>query len=225
MRTSVILPALDEAESISGVLAAISPEVVSEVIVVDGGSRDDTPSIAESVGACVIHEPRRGYGRACAAGVSAASGECLVFMDADGADDPSYLTELVHPIWEGTAELALGSRLAGALEAGAMPWHQQAGNWLASWLIRSLYGVPLTDLSPFRAVSKAALLSLDLQDMAYGWPTEMITKAARQGWRIVEIPVAYRRRSGGHSKISGTLRGSTWATYAILNSILRDWRR
>lgn len=224
MRTSVIIPALDEAESIAGVLAAISPEVVSEVIVVDGGSRDGTSSIAAAAGARVVDEPRRGYGRACAAGVSAAGGECLVFMDADGADDPTYLSKLVHPIWEGSAELVLGSRLAGALEAGAMPWHQQAGNWLAARLIRSLYRLPLTDLSPFRAVSKDALLALDLQDMAYGWPTEMITKAARRGWRIVEVPVAYRPRSGGQSKISGTLRGSALATYAILGTILRNWR-
>jgi glycosyltransferase involved in cell wall biosynthesis len=221
MRTSVIIPVLNEAESISQVLGAVPEELVHEIIVVDGGSTDGTPLIAEAAGARLIHEPRRGYGRACAAGLSAARGEIVVFMDGDGADEPRFLPELVRPVIEGRADMVLGSRLAGEREAGAMPWHQYAGNWLAARLIRMMYGLSLTDLSPFRALSKSALLALDMQEMTYGWPTEMITKAARHQWRIVEIPVSYRRRIGGRSKISGTLRGTVLATYYILRTILR----
>jgi glycosyltransferase involved in cell wall biosynthesis len=224
MRTSIIIPALNEAESIAQVLAAIPQDAVAEIILVDGGSKDGTAKIAGAAGARVIYEPRRGYGRACAAGVSAALGEIVVFMDADGADDPQHLPELIQPITEGKADMVLGSRLAGVLEAGAMPWHQYAGNWLAARLIRLLYGLSLTDLCPFRAVSKAALFELDMQEMTYGWPTEMITKAARHGWRIIELPVSYHRRIGGRSKISGTLRGSVLATHFILRTILRHSR-
>jgi len=222
--TTVIIPALNEAESLGGVLAAIPRSTAAEIVVVDGGSTDGTPAIAEAGGARLISEPRRGYGRACAAGICAAQGEIVVFMDADGADDPRHLPELVAPLVSGQAELVLGSRLAGQIEAGAMPWHQKAGNRLCAWLIRHLYGLPITDLSPFRAVLRAELLELDLQEMTFGWPTEMIVKAARGGWRIREVPVDYHRRRGGQSKISGTWRGSLLATYHILNTILRNAR-
>ena len=225
MQISLIIPALNEAESIPSVLKAIPRDEAVEIIVVDGGSADGTASIASASGARVIHEPRRGYGQACATGVTAATGEILVFMDADGADDPRQLPDLVQPIKSGQAEMVLGSRLAGEVEAGAMPWHQYVGNWLAARLIQLLYRLSLTDLSPFRAVKKSSLLDLDMQEMTYGWPTEMIAKAARQGWRIVEIPVTYHPRLAGKSKISGTLRGSALATYFILSTILRYSRR
>ena len=145
----------------------------------------------------------------------------MVFLDADGADDPRHLAELVAPLAIGQAEMVLGSRLAGQIEAGAMPWHQKAGNRLSAGLIHRLYDLPITDLSPFRAVLRSALLKLDLQEMTYGWPTEMIVKAARAGWRIRELPVVYHPRQGGRSKISGTWRGSLLATYHILKLILR----
>ena len=221
MNTTIIIPTLNEAETLGGVLAAIPPSLAAEILVVDGGSTDGTPAIAEAGGARLISEPRRGYGRACAAGVCATKGEIVVFLDADGADDPRQLPELVAPLVSGQAEMALGSRLAGQIEPGAMLWHQKAGNWLSAWLIQNLYGLPITDLSPFRAVLRAELLKLDLQDMTYGWPTEMIVKAARNSWRIRELPVNYHRRQGGQSKISSTWRGSLLATYHILNVILR----
>jgi glycosyltransferase involved in cell wall biosynthesis len=219
--TSVIIPALNEAESIVQVLGAIPRQNIAEILVVDGGSTDGTPELALSHGARLIHEPRRGYGRACATGLAAAKGDFVVFLDADGADDPSYLPALELPLRQDEADLVLGSRLAGRIAPGAMPWHQHFGNWLAARFIRALYGVPLTDLSPFRAAQRNRLLDLDLREMTYGWPTEMIVRAARLGWRICEVPVPYRQRLGGRSKISGTLRGTLLSTYHILTTIFR----
>lgn len=219
MQISVIIPALNEAASIGQVVAAIPREM--EILVVDGDSTDGTAQVAEVAGARVIQELRCGYGRACATGMEQAQGEILVFLDGDGADDPCYLPELTQPILNGEAELVLGSRLAGRLDPGAMPWHQRWGNRLAARLIRWLYHLPLTDLSPFRAIRREALLELRMQEMTYGWPTEMIVKAARRGWRMREIPVAYHPRQGGQSKISGTLRGSLLATVFILRTLLR----
>jgi glycosyltransferase involved in cell wall biosynthesis len=220
----VVIPALNEEESIGQVLAQISLDAVDEIIVVDGGSTDRTVAVARGRGARTIQEPRRGYGRACAVGVAAARGDVVVFVDADGADDPSEIPDLLAPISTGEADMVLGSRLAGEIARGAMPWHQRVGNELAAWLIRRLYGLPLTDLGPFRAVSRNLLLELKMEEMTYGWPTEMIVKAARRGWRVVERPVRYRRRLGGRSKISGTLRGTALAAYYILWTILRHAR-
>jgi len=221
MQISVVIPALNEAESIGEVLAGIPSSSDLEVLVVDGGSSDDTVAIAQAAGARVINEPRRGYGRACASGLAAAQGEVVVFMDGDGADDPGEIVKLATPILDHKMELVLGSRLRGNIQTGAMPWHQHAGNWLSARLIRAFYGLPLTDLSPFRAVLRDKLLELDMQEMTYGWPTEMIARAARGGWRVQEIPVSYRPRLGGKSKISGTWKGSALATYYILRTILR----
>jgi glycosyltransferase involved in cell wall biosynthesis len=221
MSTSVIIPALNEEQSLSAVLEAIPKEAVDEIIVVDGGSTDGTVAVAEMGGAEVIREPRRGYGRACAAGLAHASEEFVVFMDADGADDPAQIPVLLAPLLEGRADLVLGSRLAGHIIPGAMPWHQRVGNRLSAWLFRALYGLPISDLSPFRAAAREKLLGLGMTEMTYGWPTEMIAKAARQGWRIVELPVRHRPRLGGRSKISGTIRGTVLATYHILKTIFK----
>lgn len=220
MDISVIIPALNEAESIGYVLTAIPKDAVKEVIVVDGGSTDGTVSIAQELGAQVIHEPRPGYGRACASGVQHAGGDVLVFLDGDGADDPGHILELVSPIRDGAADLVLGSRLAGDIAPGAMLWHQRFGNRLSAWLIRLIYKLPVTDLCPFRAIRQDRLQELDMRHMTYGWPTEMLVKAATQRWRIKEIPVKYKPRMGGKSKISGTFRGTFYATVQILAIIL-----
>jgi glycosyltransferase involved in cell wall biosynthesis len=221
MHVSVVIPAINEEESLGQVLAAIPRDAITEILLVDGGSTDNTTKIAENAGARVIREHQRGYGRACAAGVREASGEIVVFVDADGADDPSGIPELISPILSGEADMVLGSRLAGKVHSGAMPFQQRFGNWLSAVLIRLLYGLQITDLSPFRAVLRDKVNSLDMQEMTYGWPTEMIAKAAKGEWRIVEIPVHYHPRIGGESKISGTLRGTILATYYILTTIIR----
>jgi len=152
MKTSVIIPAINEEESIGYVLTSIANEMVSEIIVVDGGSSDKIVNLAEAAGARVVHKPRRGDGRACATGVQNTGGDILVFLDADGADDPAKLTTLIEPILRGETDMVLGSRLAGEIQADAMPWQQYFGNWLSARLIRLLYKLPITDLSPFRAV-------------------------------------------------------------------------
>jgi glycosyltransferase involved in cell wall biosynthesis len=218
---SIVIPALNEAESIGHVLAAVPMEWTREILVVDGGSTDETVAISEQAGARVIHEGRRGYGRACHSGLIAASGKVVVFLDADGADDPRHLPELLAPVVSGQADLVLGSRLAGDMDRGAMPWTQWLGNYLAALMFRWIYRLPITDLSPFRAGWRDKLLTLDLQEMTYGLPTEMIAKAARRGWKIAEIPVSYHVRRGGKSKITGTWRGSLLASTLIFRLILR----
>jgi rSAM/selenodomain-associated transferase 1 len=221
---SVIIPAIDEEQSIGAVIEAIPRDAVGEVVVVDGGSRDATRDVARERGARIVSEPLRGYGRACARGVFEARGEIVVFLDADGASDPRDIPALVAPIAEGSADLVLGSRLgpgrAAAVLSAAMPLHQRLGNRLAALLIRVRHGVPVTDLSPFRAVRRAMLLALPIEDVTFGWPTEMIVNAARAKWRIIEVPVSCRPRSGGRSKVSGTLRGATLAAVRIFGAIL-----
>jgi glycosyltransferase involved in cell wall biosynthesis len=221
---TAIIPALDEERSIGAVLRAIPRDLVAEVIVVDGGSGDATASVAAALGARVIQEHRRGYGRACALGAVAAQGDALVFLDADGAVDPREIPLLLAPIARGDADLVLGSRLAGAMAAGAMPWHQRLGNRLSALLLHVLYGLAVTDLGPFRAVRRRLLADMALGDLSYGWPTEMIVRAARAGWRITEVPVSCYPRTGGRSKISGTVRGTVLATIHILGTIARHAR-
>jgi len=218
---SAVIPALDEAESIGAVLRAIPRDIVGEIIVVDGGSADETAAVAAAGGARVVREGRRGYGRACARGAGEARGEVVVFLDADGAVDAREITRLLAPMADQAADLVLGSRFVGPVARGAMPWHQRVGNRLSALLIRLLYGQRLTDLAPFRAVRRARLTELTLEDQTYGWPTEMIVKAVRAGWRIVEVPVSCHPRLHGQSKISGTVSGSARAALHILRTIVR----
>lgn len=222
MKTAAVMPALNEATGLTRTLDEMPAGWVDEVIVVDGGSIDGTADIARGRGTRVIVQPRRGYGLACATGAAAASdADAIVFLDADGSDVPADLPALVGPIRAGQADLVLGSRLAGRLARGAMPAHQRFGNRLAGLLIRWLYRVPLTDLSPFRCVRADVLRALDMREMTYGWPTEMIVKAIRRGYRVIEVPVHYRPRLAGRSKISGTITGTFLAACFILGTTLR----
>ena len=221
MEVSLIIPALNEAACIGPLLAELPSGLAQQVLVVDNGSTDDTVDVARRAGAQVVSEPRRGYGAACAAGVAAATGDVLVFMDGDGSFVPGELERLLAPIVQGTADLTLGSRLLGGMAPGAMPPHQYFGNWLVARLMYLLYGVRLTDLGPFRAVRRDLLTARDMREHTYGWPVEMIVKAARRGARIVELPVSYRPRIAGHSKVGGTVRGTVMATYRILRTTLR----
>lgn len=225
MHTVAVIPALNEVANLPLVLTELQERAagwVDEVVVVDGGSTDGTPQAARRAGARVITEPRRGYGRALAAGVAAVPGaDLLVFLDSDGSDDPAAIPRLAAPVLSGEADFVLGSRLTRKMALGTMPAHQLFGNWLAGFLIRRLYRQPLTDLSPMRAIRADVLRSLEMREMTYGWPTEMIVKAIRRGYRIVEVPVQHRPRLGGKSKISGTLKGSLLAAYYILGTTLR----
>jgi len=222
VRVSVVIPTYNEASSIARVLEEIPLSLVTEVLVVDAGSVDGTREIAGAHGARVIVEPRRGYGRACLTGLGATNDpDVVVFLDGDYSDRPRELDRLLDPIRNGSADVVLGSRLAGGLQPGAMPWHAVLGNRLAATLIRWLYGVPLTDLGPFRAARTEVLRALALREMTYGWAVELVTRGARRGYRVREVPVSYHPRIGV-SKISGTWKGSIGAAWYILTGILKN---
>ena len=222
---SVIIPTHNEAQSIELVLADLPSNLVAEVIVVDSNSNDGTPEIAASMGARVVPEPRRGYGRACLTGLAAAnSPDVVVFLDGDYSDRPSELPILLAPIFEGRADITIGSRLHSQTSDGALPWHQAFGNRLAAGLIRLLYsrryGLNITDLGPFRAARADVLRALALEETTYGWAVEMILKGGLAGFRVVEVPVSYYPRIG-KSKISGTIKGTIGAGWFILSLIVR----
>jgi glycosyltransferase involved in cell wall biosynthesis len=220
VRVSVIIPTHNEAQAIGRVLADLPFELVTEVIVVDSISTDGTPDLARKMGAQVILEPRRGYGRACLTGLAnTQSPDVVVFLDGDYSDRPSELPIILAPIIEGRADITLGARLGDKSIPGALPWHQTFGNRLAAGLIRLLYGVKITDLGPFRAGRADVLRALALQEATYGWAVEMIVKGAIAGFRIVEVPVSYHPRIG-KSKISGTVKGTVGAAWFILSRIV-----
>ncbi|HVN21919.1 MAG TPA: glycosyltransferase family 2 protein [Dongiaceae bacterium] len=221
MRVSVIIPTHNEAQAIERVLADLPGDLTTEVIVVDSNSNDGTPDIAAKMGARVIQEPRRGYGRACLTGMAAASSpDIVVFLDGDYSDRPSELPILIEPIIQGRADITLGSRLQNDVSKDALPWHQVYGNRLAAFLIRLFYGLRITDLGPFRGGRAEVLRALALNEMTYGWAVEMILKGALAGYRVVEVPVSYYPRIG-KSKISGTLKGTVGAAWFILSLIVR----
>jgi glycosyltransferase involved in cell wall biosynthesis len=227
-RIVAVVPALNEAPSIGQVVRGLLAQRrvrLSEVIVVDNGSHDGTGEIAKAAGATVVLEPRRGYGHACWAGVSAAEGaDVVVLLDGDAADDPDDLPRVLGPVLHDQADLVVGSRSLGAREPGSMTPHQLFGNWLAATIMRTLYGVAVSDLGPFRAIRRETLLALEMREMTYGWSVEMMVKAARAGLRYQEVPVSYRRRAGGVSKVAGTLSGSARAGWCILSTTFRYWR-
>jgi glycosyltransferase involved in cell wall biosynthesis len=221
---SVIIPALNEEEPIADVVRGVAATSISrEIIVVDNGSTDRTADRAREAGAKVVTEPRRGYGRACRAGVRALSTECdiVVFLDGDGSDCPEFMSQIVEPIARGTHDFVIGSRTRGQREPGSMNFSQIVSGRGAGLLLRLLYGVRYTDMSPFRAIRRDALERLDMREQTYGWNLEMQMRAARAGLRILEVPVNHRCRTGGQSKVSGTLRGTFVAGTRIMATLVR----
>jgi glycosyltransferase involved in cell wall biosynthesis len=220
----VIIPALNEEEPISDVVRAVhATKIPHEIIVVDNGSIDRTTDYAQEAGARVVSEPRPGYGRACLAGVCALSPECdiVVFLDGDGSDCPEFMNRLVDPIISGTHDFVIGSRTRGQREPGSMNFQQIFAGRLAGMILSILYGVRYTDMCPFRAIRRDALEQLLMKEETYGWNLEMQMKAARFGLRILEVPVNHRCRTGGVSKVSGTLRGTFVAGARIITTLLR----
>ncbi len=226
MKSALIIPALNEQESIGQVLAEIPENSVDRILVVDNGSSDGTADEAKAAGAELIYEPRQGYGFACMAGYLAAEdADIIVFMDGDGADNPAQIPILIQPLELDRADLVIGSRELGCAEPGALLLQARIGNWITARLMRSLYGLRVSDLGPFRAIRREVLDTLAMRELTYGWTTEMMVKAAKHGFRIHEVPVDYRKRRGGRSKISGTLRGTLLAGYYILGTTLKHaWK-
>jgi len=221
---SVIIPAFNEEEPIAGVVREVSAtKIPADIIVVDNGSTDQTANRAREAGARVVKAPR-GYGRACAAGVAALrpESEIVVFLDGDGSDCPEFMNQLVDPIVAEKYDFVIGSRTRGRREQGSMNFQQIVSGRIAGWLMSILYGVRYTDMCPFRAIRRATLEKLGMREQTYGWNLEMQMKAARAGLRILEVPVNHRRRAGGESKVSGTVRGTFVAGARICATFIRS---
>ncbi len=218
----VVIPVLNEQESIAGVIGRIPRTAVDEIAVADGGSKDRTAQIAKEMGARVL-DAGKGYGRACMAGALAAGDDCriVVYIDGDGSDFPEKLPDLAGPILGGTHDFVIASRARGKREPGSMAWHQLAAGRLIGALTGLLYGFRYSDMCAFRAIRRDALLGLGMSEMTYGWNLEMQMKAARAGMRILEIPGPYACRAGGHSKVAGSLRGTLRAGSRILLTFAR----
>jgi glycosyltransferase involved in cell wall biosynthesis len=220
---SVIIAALNEEDAIGKVIDSVPKDLADEIVVVDNGSKDRTAEVATAAGARVVKEPIPGYGRAFRAGLRSISPECeiVVFLDGDGSDCPEMMDRLVQPIMEGTADFVIGSRTRGKREPASMNFHQVIAGYMIGFMLRILYGVRSTDMGPFRAIRRDTLARLNLREETYGWPLEMQMRAARARVRTMEVPVNYRRRAGGHSKIAGTVRGSVLAASRILITFAR----
>ncbi len=227
----VIIPALNEEKAVGQVIAHI-PSMVEEIIVVDNGSTDRTAEVARAAGATVVSQPNRGYGYACLKGIAYVKSlpieqqpAIIVFLDADYSDYPEELPLLVAPIVEEDMDLVIGSRATGDREQGAMTPPQLFGNWLSSRLLHIIYGVNFTDLGPFRAIKWAKLVELEMEDTNFGWTVEMQAKAAKKQMKCTEVPVTYRRRVAGKSKVSGTIKGTILAGHKILWTIFKIWMK
>ncbi|MCB8882751.1 glycosyltransferase [Acidisoma cellulosilytica] len=219
---TLVIPVFNEAESIGAVVREIPAEYRGDIIVADGGSRDGTQQIAAAAGARVL-DAGRGYGRACAMGAAAAlpSSRVIVFMDGDGADRGDLIARIADPVLAGAQDFVLASRTEGARDPGAMLWHQVLAGRMAGFGMGALYGKRYTDMCAFRAISRTALDSLALREMTYGWNIEMQMRAARAHLRILEVPMPYRCRAGGQSKVAGSLQGTMKAGTKIVSTFLR----
>jgi glycosyltransferase involved in cell wall biosynthesis len=218
---AIVIPALNEEESLRTLLPELQGQ---QVIVIDNGSSDATAEVARAAGALVVDEPQRGYGHACWRGFQTAveqGAEIIIFMDGDGSDNPADLPQMLAPILAERADLAIGSRVGKHAERGAVPPQARLGNWLVSRLLNMMYGVHLHDIGSFRAIRASTLARLHMREMTFGWPVEMLLKAARAGYRIEEVDLHYRRRTAGRSKVAGTLRGSLKAAYSMLSTTVR----
>jgi glycosyltransferase involved in cell wall biosynthesis len=220
---TVVIPTLNEAEAIGAVIREIPRSVASEILVADSGSRDGTQRVAEQAGARVLDLQQRGYGLACARAAEAAdpASDVIVFMDGDGADRADLMHLLTDPIRAGTHDFVIASRTRGEREPGSMSWHQVLAGQIAGAGMRALYGVRYTDMCAFRAIRRSSLAALGMREMTYGWNIEMQMQAARAGLRILEVPVPYRRRAGGESKVAGSLGGTVRAGSRIVRTFAR----
>ena len=216
LRVSVIIPVLNEQDSIALVIRDIPGELVHEIIVVDNGSSDNTKAVAQRAGARVFEEKKRGYGAACLKGIASADNpDIMVFLDGDYSDYPDEMDKIIAPLLKGEADLALGSRIAHPMGKKALLPQAYWGNKLTTWLIRIIHHYQFTDLGPFRAIRASSLRMLDMKDTNYGWTVEMQIKAVKKGLAIAEVPVSYRKRVG-KSKVTGTLSGTLKAGAKIL---------
>ena len=222
MKAVLIVPALNEAAVVGDLVRRTPRDIIAEVIVVDNGSTDATATVARDAGARVVHEPRRGYGAACFAGVTALPGDAAVavFLDADGSQRPEEIPLVLDPVLNGHADLVLGARQL----VGRHPMHAAAGTRLVARFVAWRWRVPITDFGPLRAIRVDLLRRLDMQDRAFGWPVEMVVKAAVVGARILEVPVSHTPRLAGRSKVSGTVLGTVRAGYSFLSTALRAAR-
>ena len=213
MNISVVIPAYNEEMAIGAVVSGITDSRVHDIIVVDNGSTDDTAHQAMLAGARVVRETRRGYGSACLTGAKAANNnDVIVFLDGDRSDNPDQIGIIADPVIDDQADLVIGSRITGILDKGSMPLHGRIGNRVIVFLLRMLYRVKISDIGSFRAIKAQSLIDLNMEQMTYGWPVEMVVKSARRGLRIQSVPIHYRKRIGD-SKVTGTLKGTVLATY------------
>jgi glycosyltransferase involved in cell wall biosynthesis len=232
MHVLIVIPALNEAATIASVveqlIRAVPDGVVGTVVVADNGSTDATAQEAQAAGAVVVREPVRGYGKACLAALATSSfgHDVVLFADGDGADDAGDVPAMLQPLVAAQADLVIGSRVLGSkrgwVERGALTPAQRVGNKLATSLLAAAYRQPATDLGPFRAIRSAALARLHMDDVDFGWTVQMQARAARVGLRTVEVPVHYRKRRAGRSKVSGDLRASIVAGGVILSTLWRE---